>query len=345
MFDIRQSAVYDFLFFAHDANGDAVTGKIDSNFTKRISKNAAAFAALTITITERENGWYHVQLSTAHTNTLGQLSVTFTATGVKQINYQFNVSRMLTNVDKSFNNEVGVKVALDSLAVIATDVNASAVVLTGNGVGSGVLATGGSGSGTAVHMIGGAPNGHGLVGKARGSGSGLRGEAEFTGSGIEGTGGAGSGSFGLDLLGIGTGSGARIRGGLSSGIGVEISASGGNADGMTISKTGTGKDVTGGINVDRIAGDSAAATNQKNAALHVLTVTLQNGPHTNTVIKTNVTEQTSSHYNDRQLYFRTGVLAGQKRDITGYAWDGTNGNFTITAATDIPVNGDIAEVI
>ena len=94
MFQIKQSTALDILFFAHDANGDAVTGKADGDFTKRISKDGAAFGAMTVTITERENGWYHAQLSTAHTDTAGLLTLTFTAAGIKQVNGQYFVRAM-----------------------------------------------------------------------------------------------------------------------------------------------------------------------------------------------------------------------------------------------------------
>lgn len=92
MHPVKQSTALTVLIFAHDVNGDAVTGKVDGNWTKRISKNGGAFAAMTVTITEMENGWYSVPLSTAHTDTNGILSMTFTATGVKQINIQYRVT-------------------------------------------------------------------------------------------------------------------------------------------------------------------------------------------------------------------------------------------------------------
>lgn len=91
MYPVKQSTALDIVFFAHDSNGDAVTGKVNGDFTKRISKDGAAFAAMTVTISERENGWYHAQLSTSHTDTLGVLSLTFTATGIKQVNLQYRV--------------------------------------------------------------------------------------------------------------------------------------------------------------------------------------------------------------------------------------------------------------
>ena len=71
MYPLKQSAAITIPVFVHDVNGDAVTGLVDGGFTKRISKNGAAFAAMTVTITEQENGWYTLPLSAAHTDTLG----------------------------------------------------------------------------------------------------------------------------------------------------------------------------------------------------------------------------------------------------------------------------------
>lgn len=95
MYPIKQSTAITVPFFAHDANGDAVTGLIDGGFTKRFSKNGAAFAAMTVTITEMENGWYSIPLSTAHSDTLGLLTILFTHASAKQINLQFRVHARL----------------------------------------------------------------------------------------------------------------------------------------------------------------------------------------------------------------------------------------------------------
>jgi hypothetical protein len=72
-------------------NGDAVTGLTDGSFTKRISKNGAAFGAMTVTISEMENGWYSIPLSASHSDTLGLLTVVFTNAGAKQVNLQWRV--------------------------------------------------------------------------------------------------------------------------------------------------------------------------------------------------------------------------------------------------------------
>lgn len=131
MYPVKQSTALDVVFFAFDTNGDAVTGKVDGDFTKRISKNGGAFGAMTVTITERENGWYHAQLSTSHTDTLGILSLTFTASGIKQVNMQFRVhARVLDDLawpatsGRSLNVSAG-GVADADMVAISTDATAA----------------------------------------------------------------------------------------------------------------------------------------------------------------------------------------------------------------------------
>lgn len=97
MYPVKKDTALDVLFFAHDANGDPVTGKVNGDWTKRISKNGAAFGAMTVTITEAENGWYSLPLSTSHTDTAGVLTLTFTATGVKQVNLQYRVTTRISD--------------------------------------------------------------------------------------------------------------------------------------------------------------------------------------------------------------------------------------------------------
>lgn len=91
MYPILQSTAVTIPFFVHDEAGDAVTGLTNGSFTKRISKAGAAFGAMTVTITELENGWYSIPLSSSHSDTLAILSITFTNAGAKQVNLQFRV--------------------------------------------------------------------------------------------------------------------------------------------------------------------------------------------------------------------------------------------------------------
>lgn len=95
MYPIKQSTAITVPFFVHDVSGDAVTGLTDGTFTKRISKNGAAFGAMTVTITELENGWYSIPLSAVHSDTLGLLTIVFTNAGAKQVNLQFRVTAKL----------------------------------------------------------------------------------------------------------------------------------------------------------------------------------------------------------------------------------------------------------
>ena len=96
MYNIKQSTAQTLLFFAHDENGDAVTGLTDGSFTKRISKTGT-FAAMTVTISEQENGWYSFTLSTSHSDTLGIMTIVFTNGGAKQVNLQFRVEAKLVD--------------------------------------------------------------------------------------------------------------------------------------------------------------------------------------------------------------------------------------------------------
>lgn len=92
MYPVKEDTTLDISFFAHDVNGDAVTGKVNGDWTKRIKKAGGAWGAMTVTITEEENGFYGLQLSTSHTDTVGIPTMAFLATGVKQVNLQYRVT-------------------------------------------------------------------------------------------------------------------------------------------------------------------------------------------------------------------------------------------------------------
>ncbi len=110
MIELKQSTSHPDTFFAHDANGDGVTGLVNGDFTKRISKNGGAFGAMTVTITELENGWYAFTLSASHTDTLGALTITFAAAGIKLVNHKYVVRTItlddLESAAKFFRNKV-----------------------------------------------------------------------------------------------------------------------------------------------------------------------------------------------------------------------------------------------
>lgn len=95
MFPLKQSTAIDWPFYAHDISGKPVTGMVNAGFTKRISKDGAAFGAMAVTITELENGWYSLPVSTSHTDTLGLLSMTFQNASCEQINLQVRIGHRL----------------------------------------------------------------------------------------------------------------------------------------------------------------------------------------------------------------------------------------------------------
>jgi len=90
MYPIKQSTTITVPFYVHDVSGDAVTGATFAG-TKRISKGSGAFAAITATTAELDNGWYTIALTATHTDTLGILSLMIIPSSGKQVNLQFRV--------------------------------------------------------------------------------------------------------------------------------------------------------------------------------------------------------------------------------------------------------------
>jgi hypothetical protein len=60
---------------------DPNSGATGLTLTITLSKDGGAFSSVSPTVTERGNGWYSVALSTAHTDTLGDLAMHLTGTG------------------------------------------------------------------------------------------------------------------------------------------------------------------------------------------------------------------------------------------------------------------------
>lgn len=99
------------VFMADSA--DHVTGKTGLTLTITASKDGAAFASITPTVTERGSGWYALALTTTHTNTLGALAYHVTAAGADPADFFDQVaadlpgasvasvtSRVTANVDR-----------------------------------------------------------------------------------------------------------------------------------------------------------------------------------------------------------------------------------------------------
>jgi hypothetical protein len=77
---LKQSTAANVMVLLVDST-DHVTGKTGLTLTVTASKDGAAFASITPTVTERGVGWYLLSLTTTHTNTLGDLVLHVTGTG------------------------------------------------------------------------------------------------------------------------------------------------------------------------------------------------------------------------------------------------------------------------
>lgn len=97
MYGVKQNTAITIPIFCHDADGDAVTSLSDGDFTKRISKGSGSFAALSVTLTEMEGGWYSLPLTATETNTAGILTIYLIHASIKQVNLQFRVTARITD--------------------------------------------------------------------------------------------------------------------------------------------------------------------------------------------------------------------------------------------------------
>lgn len=77
---LKQSTARNLMVFMADSS-DHITGKTDLTLTITASKDGAAFASISPTVTERGSGWYSLALTTSHTDTLGDFAVHITGTG------------------------------------------------------------------------------------------------------------------------------------------------------------------------------------------------------------------------------------------------------------------------
>ncbi len=80
-------------------SADHVTGLTGATLTISLSKNGAAFGAITPTVTERGNGWYSLSLTPAHTDTLGDFVLRATAAGADPIDLREQVVEAVAGVN------------------------------------------------------------------------------------------------------------------------------------------------------------------------------------------------------------------------------------------------------
>ena len=116
---LKQSTARNLMVFLTDST-DHVSGLAGATLTITLSKNGAAFASISPTVTDRGNGWYSVALTSAHTDTLGDLVVRATASGADPIDLREQV----------FAGLPGESVTVSSIAtdaITATSIATSAV--------------------------------------------------------------------------------------------------------------------------------------------------------------------------------------------------------------------------
>lgn len=87
---LKQSTTRNLMVFLTSAS-DHVTGLTGATLSVSISKDGGAFSSISPTVTERGNGWYNIALTTAHTDTLGDLVLRATAAGADPIDLREQV--------------------------------------------------------------------------------------------------------------------------------------------------------------------------------------------------------------------------------------------------------------
>lgn len=87
---VKQSTARNVMVFMTDS-ADHVTGKTGLTLTLTASKNGAAFASITPTVTERGSGWYNLALTAGHLDTLGDFVVHATGSGADPSDLAFEV--------------------------------------------------------------------------------------------------------------------------------------------------------------------------------------------------------------------------------------------------------------
>lgn len=121
---LKQSTNRNLAVFMTDST-DHVTGKTGLTLTITASKDGAAFASITPTVTELATGWYNLALTTTHTNTLGDFLLHITSTGADPSDIREQVVLDLPGVAQTGDNfarlgaPAGASVSADVAAVKA----------------------------------------------------------------------------------------------------------------------------------------------------------------------------------------------------------------------------------
>ena len=99
MREIKQSTAANVMLLLV-SSADHITGIAGETLTITVSKDGAAFASITPTVTDRGNGWYNLALTTSHADTLGDLALHISSTNTDPTDVVLRVIAM----DKSVAN-------------------------------------------------------------------------------------------------------------------------------------------------------------------------------------------------------------------------------------------------
>ena len=109
---LKQSTAYNLTVLMVDST-DHVTGKTGLTLTITASKDGAAFASITPTVTELATGWYKLALTSSHTDTVGDLALHITATGADPTDVAMVVRARVTD-DLAYPATSGRSLAVDA---------------------------------------------------------------------------------------------------------------------------------------------------------------------------------------------------------------------------------------
>lgn len=94
---LKQSTARNLMVWMADST-DHVTGKSGLTLTITASKDGAAFASISPTVTDLGSGWYNLALTTTHTNTLGAFALHITSAGADPTDTLYEVCVELPGV-------------------------------------------------------------------------------------------------------------------------------------------------------------------------------------------------------------------------------------------------------
>jgi hypothetical protein len=120
----RQSSAKNVMVMMVDAT-DHITGKTGLTLTTTASKDGAAFASISPTVTERGNGWYSIALTGSHTDTVGDLALHVTGSGADPCDLVLLVEAGSVDADVSSRLALAIYTAPDNatIATIQSDTN------------------------------------------------------------------------------------------------------------------------------------------------------------------------------------------------------------------------------